>query len=578
MYPIVPGFQLINSFYIPPSEQNPQDAICSVIKHKDTDEVRIQLVQNPKFKYWLMKKELRDYTDRLETAPLSMLEEYVCDYKSVYADIAKHLGFKNGNFVNPRMLSSSPYVFGLDIGVDVRIRQEYQAATPGLIKNITIGAYDLETSVLGDNEIYCSSFVDWDRKKAYCHINARWFQPGPGAEERLVKMFHEKKAEAYKQMNDKAKKVFDYDKWEVHFIMCKTEKELILRTWRMIHESKVLFLGIWNSTFDIPKTIERCMFLQIDPKQVFCHPNVPDQWKYFKYYPDNKRHDHFTDRWDVIESTAYCYIYDAMCLYSRTRKVKGREASYALDVISRNLTGVGKIGLEDTGDHHLMQTKYKAEYCVYNVFDSILIVLNNAVTNDVGGLVGSLGPSTLNAYSRQTTSLIHQLYRYAQDKRHIPGSCGGMSMRGPYDEVIGNVGGAVLDSNKLKAPGWSCIVEYPDGTWLRKLACDIDVTSFYPSMDIAGNMSRGTKLSTIIWVEGCPFEIDEIMSEPSEKLKEAKRKANAEYIDTLFGKIPYVSENTVSVCSEYFGLGSYSEMLSMYQATKQNVINNSLKL
>lgn len=575
MYPTIPNHQFIHGFYIPPNEYREDDGVFAIIKDKDTDDVKLQLIQNPKYKLWVLKKPFWDIQDRLEDSPLSQLDEFVCEYRNLVPEISKRLGYKPGKFVQPRMLLSDPRVFGVDIDVPIRLKLDYMNSTPGLIKNLTIGAYDLETSVLGDNEIYCSSFVDWDRKQAWCHINARWFQPGPGSEERMVKMFHEKKAEAYKQMNDKAKKAFDYDKWEVHFVMCQTEKELILRTWQKIHESKVLFLGIWNSTFDIPKTIERCMFLQIDPKQIFCHPNVPDKWKYYKYMPDNKRHDHFTDRWDVMENTAYCYIYDAMCLYSRTRKVKGREASYALDVISRNLTGIGKIGLEDTGDHHLMQTKYKAEYCVYNVFDSILIVLNNAITNDIGGMIGSIGNSGIPELSRQTSSLVHQFYKYALDNRRVPGSCGGMSMRGPYDEVIGNVGGAVLDSNKLKAPGWSCIVEYPDGTWLRKLACDIDVTSFYPSMDIAGNMSRGTKLSTIIWVEGCPFTIDEIMSAESDKLKEARRKANAEYIDTLFGKIPYVSENTVSICSEYFGLGSYSEMLALYQATKQHALNTT---
>lgn len=574
MYQPQNGYQFIHGIYIPPSDQNPNDALCAVIKHKDTNEVKIQCLPNPKMKVWIMKKSLQNYEERLEAAPLNQLDEFVCSYKNLSAEVAQHLGYKSGKFINPRTITANPFVFGLDVEPLVRMKQEYLNATPGLIHNLSYGSYDLEVSVLGTNEILCSSFVDWDRKIAYCHINAKWYDPKDNWQEHLDKLFLEKKDEAYSQMNDKAKKLFEFDKWQCHFIMCQNERELILKTWQVIHASKVVFLGIWNSTYDIPKTIERANFNMINLTDLFCSPEVPKEWRYFKYHEDNRKHEHFTDRWDVLDSVAYFYAIDQMCLYSRTRKVKGREPSYGLDFICRKLTGIGKIGLEDTGDHYLMQTKHKAHYCVYNVFDSIDVGLINAITDDITGMLSTQGPSLIRDLSKQTVSLVHQLYKYSLEHNKVPGSAGHISMRGQFDEVIGNVGGAVLDSNKLKTQGWPCLKETNEGTWLRKLACDIDVSSFYPSMDIAGNMSRATKLSTVLWVEGAPYDIETVMNAPTEKDKEAMRKKNAEYIDTLFGKVPYVSENCVSICKDHFNLFSYSDAIDLYVASRSNVMNN----
>jgi len=571
MYNPIPGYQFVHGLYIPAKEEGGDDAIFAVLKEQATDKPKIQIVRNPKFKVWLMRKALRQtYDQRIEDAPLSQLDEFVCNYKDMIPRIAKELGYRSypGKKLYANQILSSPYVFGCDVNPVVRMKQEYIETTPGLVKNLSFGSYDLEVSILGDNEILCSSFVDWDKKQAYCHINARWYEPKEGWEKELHDLFLIKKQEAYNQMNDKAKGKFEPEQWQVTFVMCPTERELILKTWATIHKSKVLFLGIWNSTYDMPMTMDRASFNMIDHTTLFSHPDIPPEWRYFKYCADNGRHAHFTDRWDVTLNTAYCYILDSMCLYSRTRKVQGRESTYALDYISKKITGVGKIGLEDTGNHHLMQTKYKPQYCVYNVFDSILVGLMNSVTDDITGMLATQGPSLISDLARQTTSLVHQFYQYAIDNNRMIGSCGGKSMVDKYDELIGNVGGVVADPNKLKSPGVSCLKESDEGTWMRKLTCDLDVSSFYPSMDIAANISRATKLLTVLSINNMPYSDEEILEETNEERKRKKQAANAEYIDNFFGRASFPDENCVSLGAGYFNLKGYVDMLNLYNKSK----------
>lgn len=88
--------------------------------------------------------------------------------------------------------------------------------------------------------------------------------------------------------------------------------------------------------------------------------------------------------------------------------------------------------------------------------------------------------------------------------------------------------------------------------------------SFYPSVTVAFNVSRETKLATVLWVEGCPYTIEEIQKEKEAEKQKTMAKANAEYFNALFGRITCVDENAVDICHEHFGLPNYEEMLALF--------------
>lgn len=55
------------------------------------------------------------------------------------------------------------------------------------------------------------------------------------------------------------------------------------------------------------------------------------------------------------------------------------------------------------------------------------------------------------------------------------------------------------------------------------------------------------------------------MNEKEAGKKKDMAKANAEYFNTLFGRVPCVQENAVAIGHEYFGLPNYEEMLQLIE-------------
>ena len=53
-------------------------------------------------------------------------------------------------------------------------------------------------------------------------------------------------------------------------------------------------------------------------------------------------------------------------------------------------------------------------------------------------------------------------------------------------------------------------------------------------------------------------------------------KANAEYLNALFGRVPCVAENTVAICHEHFNLPDYSEMLELFEEKNPGQENETL--
>ena len=129
----------------------------------------------------------------------------------------------------------------------------------------------------------------------------------------------------------------------------------------------------------------------------------------------------------------------------------------------------------------------------------------------------------------------------------------------------------MLDPVLLIDRGMQVVKESSNRTNIFKLASDLDVSSFYPSMTIASNVSRETKQFTTLWIEGCPHTLDEIKNEENPKRQSALAKENAEYIYTIFGLLPCVKENAVALCHSQFGLPDYQEMLDLLTNNNEDV-------
>ena len=474
MYNPIPNFQMLHGIYLRPTEDT-GDAIVAAVKNIETNEKRLHIIRNPGFEFWITKPQYRNQDVRLEREVMSRVDSYVCKYKDMWNAIGRALG----DYIpkNPRMYKSNPHLYGLDVGPLVRMKIEYMQSVNGVMPKLDIGMLDIETSVIDDygNQILCASYTDWRTRTTFEFINSTWCQ----ATDEVLKSRLDKELVTFLDgLNDKAMACWSKNQHSVTYVHCKNEKDLIIKLISTALSHKPDLCGVWNMSYDIPYIEQRAMFNSIYLPNLFCHPDVPEDLRYYRWHADTKQVEHFTDVWHQVEAPGYTRWYDPMCLYSRIRKVQGRENFYNLEYISSKIIGSGKMKFGTNDSHEAMQLNDKAGYCVYNVFDTILPCLIDEVTDDTSSMMVLADISELSEFSKQTVMLKNQWYNYCRYTiNSVPGCVMmGDTMTQEWDKFIANVGGAVLSPNLLEVKGSPHLIESDAPTALHMLVNDIDAS------------------------------------------------------------------------------------------------------
>lgn len=564
MYTPIPNHAFLHSCYIGEKDTSTgKDGIVACVKDMDTGESCLHIIDEPKTQVYVLKEGLRTFEFPREYVRMSDCDMYVVPYREQYTYLYSKL-YPHKRLVDAwrarKAVQESPFTFGWNISPQVRMKCEYLDATPKDPTNLKLAVLDIETCVLDENRdaILVLSICDWTTRTVHCFIDTTsWLRDLDEGE------LNRRTAQAYSEfvdgLNPKARKIWDEHPVTPKYYKCDGERDLLIKTFKVLHTLKPDFLAVWNLGFDCPRILDRLRFRQIDVNNTVCHPDVPERYRHVEWKEDKSEVEHFTDVWHVLDAPGYTYWYDAMALYARIRKVQGRDVKYTLDYIGNKIIGSGKMHFGANQSHYLMQTNDKIGYSVYNTIDTLIPALMNAVTQDLSTMLALSDCSLIQDFSRQTVQLTAQFYSYLVNQGKMPGACAG-SMKKDVDTYIGNIGGAVLNPVLLIEKGMSVLKESSMKTNIFKLASDLDVSSFYPSMTIASNVSRETKLFTTLWVEGCPHTLDEIESEANPRRQSEMAKENAEHIYAVFGLLPCVKENAVTVCHELFGLPNYQEM------------------
>ena len=580
MYRPIPNYNLLHAIYIRPDKDvNNDGAIVAAVKRLDGKAKDLHIIRNPSFEFWITKPAYRNQQERVECESLNRLDTFVCKYKDLYPAIAKALGDYYSSYGDKKKYNTNPHIYGLDITPITRMKIEYFQSAGGKIPPLDIGMLDIETSVIEQcpNEILCASYTDWSTRVTYEFINSNWCQCYDNElQERFVKELNS----FVSGLNDKARKIWDKSQHTCRWIHCKNERDLIIKLVGTTLLCKPDLAGIWNMSYDIPYIEKRAIFNQIYLPNLFCHPDVPQDLRMYKWRPDTKQVEHFTDVWHQVEAPGYTRWYDPMCLYSRLRKVQGRENFYTLEYIGSQIVGSGKMKFGMNNSHQLMQTNDKVGYCVYNVFDTILPCIIDEVTGDSNSMMVLADINELSDFAKQTVMLKNQWYNYCRYViNSIPGCVpGGSGCENDWDKFIHNIGGAVLSPNLLEVKGSPHLIETSAPTALHLMANDIDATSMYPSIASAMNVSKLTKFATVLHVDGAPYSLEEInaLYTQAKECKVDKEKkalynkykamtlANSEWLDNLFGRLATTEENAVDLCSQLFDLPNYSEMKSLF--------------
>lgn len=519
----------------------------------------LRLIKDPKRRVYVTKPQFRNHKYKKETEFLDRTDCYTIEDRYAVDHLKKILDINPYKRMSLMEICDSPYIYGADVSMESLVRQRYIHNAQHQIVPITTGAFDIEKSVLGDDQINCITFIAEENIYTAVHNSFMWKYDANKKKHKatkndIIELAHNLLGRYLNQPFKwpLSKKSNTYKTFKLHVEVFDTEEEVLRWTFSKIHEEKMDFIGIWNIGYDIPTIIDRLKKLDIDPKDIFCDPSIPKEYRKAYFKEDKKKVQHIADKWHWFDCTSYSQFVDSMLLYNRVRKVNSKEPSYSLDAISNKEVGEGKLKFDNIGGHYEMQTTRFVEYVVYNIMDAILIQLMEWKNTDMTTMYHQTGNSPLSELSKQSVMLknkyaefcLHELPKHPEyiGKPKVYATVG-KNMKGPFDDIIGKVGGAVLKADNTCDIGTKCIIERQNlETMVLQYGADQDYSAIYPTTDSTYGISKETKLYTCVGIEGMDRSV----------------------IEPLFGGLANPKENAVWIGHDYFGLPNYTEMREIF--------------
>jgi hypothetical protein len=268
-------------------------------------------------------------------------------------------------------------------------------------------------------------------------------------------------------------------KWEVEIL--SDDVNCIVNCIKKAHEWKPDFMAIWNMNFDIPKVIEALQRKGIDPKDVFSDPCVPLDYRFFHYKQGPNQKVTASGKvtpippaaqWHTVFCPSSFYVIDAMCSFKHIRIGSPEEPSYSLDEILNKILGIRKLKFKEAEHvvkaqwHMLMQSKYKLEYVIYNVFDCVSMEELDEATKDLQMTLPLMaGCSDFENFKSQPRRLVDELHWFCL-KNNPPKVIATTSdqMTNEDDEKTIGLKGHItmLPAHLVIDNGLKVIEEYPD--------------------------------------------------------------------------------------------------------------------
>lgn len=503
---------------------------------KDTSKVldtktRMRYINDPKRTIYVTKPKYRTHRYKKESEVLEKLDAYTVRDSEVIPKLKEIFDIPQKKYMSLRAICNSPYIYNADIPIEVLIRDKYNKNQKHSVVPITIGALDIETCVDGTEVINAITFIAETHVYTAVHEDFMWRTDETG------KRVRAKVSDIYRYANAAIKPYLDKYHFELDVQVCKSEMGIINWIFSKIHEEDMDFILIWNMGFDIPRIISRIAYNSKDPADVFSHPSVPEDLRICKFVEDTRDVAHFIERWHWVFTTCNSQFIDAEALYGRNRKSKPKEAYYTLEYISNKEVGAGKLKFNEDS-HAEMQAKRFVEYAVYNMVDSMLIMMMEWKNHDTKQMLWLTGSSRYCDYSKQTNMLRDIYYRFLLERGRAFATTG-ESVTTEYSHYFIRRGGTVLNATMVRDMGINAILERPDyESGVVVFASDLDFKAYYPSTGSMYGLSKETKLATVVAIDG---------------------NEDKDYIEAIMGGVANPEANAVWIGHEYFGLPNYEE-------------------
>jgi len=474
------------------------------IQHKE-----LKFIEDYQMPFWVTKEKYRVHK---QTKPWEE-ERKLIKRESTVCDLIETIGrvLRRRSATSLRELYSSPYLYGVNISSTTLLKEVYNRH--GNITPYSIAAYDIETDVTTDDNTIILASIAMD-KQICCVVNKEWYEKD---EDRLL---HNVKQRIMKYLGNK----ITLKDWKFEVILARNEMEVVRKSIGKAHEWKPDFLAVWNVAFDIGELMKCCDRYGVDYKDLFSDPDVPDKFKYFKWYQGQsfkvttdgtRKPIPFSEQWHYAISSSSFFIIDAMCVYRRLRLAKPLlQGGYGLDNVLHTELGERKLAFTEAdrysglGWHSFMQREYKDEYIVYNMWDVISMLELENKTKDLSmSLPMFAGYCDFGLFSSSTKVIGAQMYFYLREKEMVPGT------PEPSTENDSNLLGlrgwiSTLPAYMIENNGIKPFTDYTDLTTnIRGMVFDADAISSYPSDITALNVSRETNRRELIDIDGVPQSV-----------------------------------------------------------------------
>ena len=552
------------------------DILLMVIKDSDEKYSKIEIIEKPTIEWYSVKdpNTVPPYNEMMLDRDL--VDVHVCEYSKRDIEICKYLGIEkeydilkrrqyndeNGRtdfnrFMNEKIYKN-PLIYGADMDIEdfykTKFIEEHGSDLP---QNLNISYMDIET------DIYTNATEDIDQNNPKGEIIVITYFNNISMEYYALLLHREEVIPVQKEIISDPNKYLkdwileDYTEdpdIDFHLEWYDDERMLIQRWADLVHRDKPEFCLAWNSNYDYKYIMNRAKLLGMNVVELFCHPDVPQEYHILKYQEDADRKKQtfannkkktikqFSRMWDWVIAPGYTCFLDQMSLYSNLRK-RSIEKSYKLDFITEKELKIHKVDLHSFGltIRNGPFKNYKI-FLKYSIRDTFLLYKLENKLKDIRSFI-TLCDNTKLEKGMNVSFVIKNAF---------------FSMFRRNNQVIGNtidygvsesIDGAIVGDPKLCD---SCPVEI-DGkkTQIYKSVIDFDAKSLYPSTMRQFRIGKNSAFTRITHV------IDEygkyIMS-------------GADYNQMLQVKDVAI----IHLCHELYGLPLIDDVLGMLESKLMN--------
>lgn len=458
--------------------------------------------------YWVTKPTFRNHADHLEWVDLNEVDRFECPQWELAEHAANTLRYR-GHRRDLRTLAATNHLYGTDISSQALLRQQYKDNFPKCVfPKSSMAAFDIETEEVKGHKypiIVQASFKD----RAIIRV-LRSFLDGHSlinAEDMFFEMCE-------KLIGDRLRKR-GLTRENIDFEICDSPGECVADVVARLHVWKPDYVNVWNINFDLPRIIRALEEEQYCLEDVFCDPEVPPEYRYFKYCVGKDTHVSqdgkekklkYFEQWHTVDCPASFQWIDGMCYYYQRRKTGGM-MKVGLDAcLERHTfnkkTGEyeGKLSIEGVVDqgidwHIVMQRDHKFEYLAYALWDGpSLEILDEHTTDVVVSLTNDIAYSDLKSVPSLPKQLADALHYHLLKNGKVISSTSN-DMKTDIDGILVDPDAwiATLAAHLMQDNGLPVFIDAPHlKSSIYIHGADADIVGTYPNLGIACNVARET--------------------------------------------------------------------------------------